>query len=72
MPGVAYVVAAIVLLPDLAPIPPGGEFPDLTEETIGQPFQVRKVSWANGRAEAEMVLEEIVAHNPEHLWRRDG
>jgi hypothetical protein len=72
VPGVAYVVAEIVLLPDLAPIPPGGEFPDVTEQPIGEPILVRKVRWANGSAEAEMVLEEVVAHLPEHLWRRDG
>ena len=76
--GVAYVIAEIALLPDFAPITPGTEFPDVTEDVVGSPVLVHVAPWpyrAHSDEEheaAELLLQEVVSSLPPELWRNDG
>jgi len=75
--GRAFVIAQIALLPDMAPVPPGGE-PDLTDDEVGHPLLVHASLWRHDpgteaeRVAAEELLERIAAELPRDLWRRDG
>jgi hypothetical protein len=74
----ALVVAEIVLLPELAPIPPGGEFPNVSEEVVSDPHLVHARPWraqAEGEAARDAgreILEQVISALPEQLWRREG
>jgi hypothetical protein len=74
----AFVLAEVVVMPDLAPVPPGGEFPDVTQEVIAGPLLVHGRTWPtfgsteDEEREALVVLEEISRAVPDGLWRSDG
>jgi hypothetical protein len=73
----AFVIAEVVLRPELAPIPPGGEFPDVTDEVLSEAFLVHATHWPYepGSEEeqhaARELLERLVSALPQRLWRLD-
>lgn len=76
--GRAFVLAEIVLLPSLAPVPPGGEFPDYTDDAIAPAVLVHAARWRHERGStteataAEELLQQIAAGLPRERWRQDG
>jgi hypothetical protein len=76
--GNAFVIAQVVLLPDVAPIPPGGEFPDVSDEEVGEPVLVHVTPWGRAAGSedeqlaADLVLEQVVSNLPRGLWRHEG
>lgn len=74
----AVIIAEIVLRPELAPIPPGGEFPDVTDEVLSEPIPFHATVWPYGansveeRETAAELLQQVVSGVPLELWRRDG
>lgn len=76
--GKAFVIAEIVLLPDLAPVPPGGEFPDFTDDAVAPAVLIHAVRWPHERGSttehtaAEEFLQQIATGLPRERWRQDG
>ena len=74
----AFVLAELVVLPDLAPIPPGGEYPNVVEEPLAGPLMVHGTQWPqfdnfdDERTEAEIVLERVASEIPSELGQRDS
>jgi hypothetical protein len=73
----ALVIAEVVLRPELAPVPPGGEFPDIADEVLTGAYVVHAALWphtagsADERAAARAVLQEIIENLPDALWLAD-
>lgn len=77
--GTAYVVARVVTLPGLAPIPPGGEYPTVGDEFVSDDFLVHRAPlhddprWTDDEATAaHMLLKTIVESLPRELWDPDA
>jgi hypothetical protein len=74
----AFVLAEVVALPDLAPVPEGGEFPDVTDRVFAGPILVHGALWPHAVGSedecgaATILLERVVSALPVDLWRRDG
>jgi hypothetical protein len=74
----AFVIAQVVLQPELAPIPPGGEFPNITEELLSDPIVVHRAPvsgnlWAQDESSAAHgLLREIIQALPRELWHPDA
>ncbi|WP_041730733.1 hypothetical protein [Conexibacter woesei] len=75
----AYVVAAVVTLPDFAPVPPGGEYPDITDERVSREFLIHRASlrddalWGEDEAAAgHRLLQTIVDRLPLGWWGPDA
>lgn len=72
------VIAEISLRPELAPIPPGGEFPDVTDEILSEPIPIDAAAWRHAAGStdeqkaADGLLQRVVVELPRDLWRRDG
>jgi hypothetical protein len=73
----AFVLAEVVVLPDLAPTPPGGEYRTVGDDHIAGPLLVHGTQWRefdspdDERTAAEIVLERVASEVPRELWRRD-
>jgi hypothetical protein len=74
----AYVIAEIVLQPDLGETPAGGAYRDGLDSLIGEPYPVHATPWpyeAHSEGEdvaARELLKRVVADLPLGLWRNDG
>lgn len=74
--GVACLIAEIALLPDMRPVPPGGEFP-IVGQVVGPAMLVDVVPWpheassAGERAAAAALLHQAVSALPRDVWQ-DG
>jgi hypothetical protein len=74
----AYVIAEVALVPSLAPVEPGGEFPDVTDDIVGDAVLVHATPWRHEpgshdeRNAADVLLQQIVAELPPALWHQDG
>jgi hypothetical protein len=68
----------IVLQPEFAPIPPGGEFPNVTEELLSDPIVVHRAPvsgslWAQDEGSAaHRLLREVIQTLPHELWHPDA
>jgi hypothetical protein len=74
----ALVIAEIVLRPELAPISPGGAYPDVTDELLSEPLPIHATVWSyavgsdDERAACAELVQQVVTGLSPDLWRQDG
>jgi hypothetical protein len=74
------VAARVVLLPDFAPIPPGGRFPEVTDDELSdvilvhrRPLAAAGPLWVEDETAAgHDLLQQIVTALPRELWHADA
>jgi hypothetical protein len=78
-PSEVLVTAQVVVQADLAPIPPGGEFPNVDDELLSDLILVHRAPTAGNRLWQEdapsagySLLRQIIAELPRELWALAG